>query len=153
MSKSITKVKVKEEGVEIRYSEKHGKVDKEVIFKCPEPPHPDMNLAMSELVRDVYNILELPMDWAPQRMKVTGVSFSMSEESGVEGAVITGLVELSTSNAPFCFNTPHISFEQYSDGGTAPVMAKTTVRNLGIVKDEALKYVEGKRAQMELAGV
>ena len=153
MAKIITKVKVKEEVVEIRYSEHHGKIDKEVIFKCPEKPHPDLDLAMSALVRDVYDILELPVDWAPQRMRITGVSFSMSEETGVEGVVITGLVELKTSNAPFCFNTPHIPFDQYSEGGTSPVMPENTVRNLEEMKKEALAYVEGKRAQMELAGV
>ena len=153
MAKTITKVKVKEEGVEIRYSEHLGKVDKEVIFKCPEKAHPDLDMAMSALVRDVYDILELPADWAPQRMKITGVSFSFSEETGVEGAVITGLVELQTSNAPFCFNTPHIAFDQYSEGGTAPVMPEKTIRNLEVVKDEAMKYVEGKRAQLELAGM
>jgi len=151
--KTITKVKVKEEAVEIRYTEHHGKIEKEVIFKCPEKPHPDMDMAMAALVRDVYDILELPADWAPQRMRITGVSFSFSEETNVEGAVISGLVELTTSNAPFCFNTPHIPFDQYSEGGTAPVMPETAVRNLNVVKEEALAYVEGKRAQLELSGM
>lgn len=153
MSKLITKVKVKEAGVEIRYVEKQGKVNKEVIYKCTEQPHPDLDLAMSALVRDVYDILELPMDWAPQRMKIIGVSFSFSEETNVEGAVITGLVELKTSNSPFVFNTPHIPFDQYSENGEAPVMSEKAVRNLGVVKDEAMKYVEGKRAQLEFVGV
>ena len=153
MAKMITKAKVKEDVVEIRYTENELKIEKEVIYKCKEKQHPDFDLAMSALVRDVYEILELPMDWAPQCMRITGVSFSLSEETGVEGAVITGVVELKTSNAPFCFNTPHIPFDQYSDGGTAPVMPEKTVRNLALVKEEALKYVEGKRAQEELAGV
>ena len=153
MSKIITKVKVKPEAVEIRYLEKDGKADKEVIYKCPEAPHPDLDAAMSALVRDVYDILELPLDWAPQRMKITGVSFSCHEETGVEGAVITGVVELRASNAPFCFNTPHIPFDQYSDGGTAPVMSEAAIRNLEIVKHEADRYVGDKRAQLELAGM
>lgn len=153
MSRTITKVKVKAEGVEIRYSEKAGKVDKEVVFKCTEEPNPEFSLAMAQLVADVYSILELEADWCPQRMKITGVSFSMSEETGVEGAVITGQVELETANAPFCFNTPHIPFDQYSEGGTAPIMPESTIRNLEVVRTEALRYIEGKRAQLELSGV
>ena len=152
MSKTITKVKFqKEGGVEIHFDEVVGKTTKEVKFKCSELQSPDFDVAMSALVRDAYKILELPADYAPQRMKITGVSFSTSEETGVEGAVITGQVELHTSNSPFCFNTPYLPFEQHTDDGTAPLMPEEAQRNLEVLKDEALKYVEqGKRAQLDL---
>src|SRR3990167_679789 len=155
MSKIITKVKFqKEGGVEIHFDEKVGKTTKEVKFKCSELQSPDFDNAMSALERDVYHILELPVDYAPQRMKITGVSFSESENTGVEGAVITGQVELTTSNSPFCFNTPYIPFEQHSDTGTAPIMPEAAQRNLEAIKTEALKYVEeGKRAQLDLLSV
>jgi len=151
MPKAITKVKIKEEGVEIRYAEKIGdKTEKEVIFKCTELQHPDFDLAISALVRDVYDILDLPLDWAPQRMKITGVSFSESEKTNVEGAVISGLVELDTCYSPFCFNTPHLPFAQYSPTGESPIMPDKAIRNLVMVKEQAEKYLEGRRAQLEL---
>ena len=150
MPKQITKIKMKDGNIEVRYLEVEGKVEKEVIFKCKEAARPEFDSAMSALVRDVYKILELPVDWFPQRMKITGVSFSHSEGTNVEGAVITGQVELTTSVSPFCFNTPHLPFEQYSETGNSPTMPEAAQKNLGDLKTEAMLYVEGSRAQLDL---
>ena len=147
----ITKIKYKDDAVEIHLHDKIGKMEKESIFKCSELPSPDFIQALTNMVAVVYSILELPEDWRQGCMKVTGVTFSLSEETEVEGAVITGRVELSTADAPLNFNTPHLPFAQYSETGRAPLMSDFAVLRLGQLRDEARQYMEGKRAQLEFA--
>lgn len=150
----ITKVKLlKDAGVEVRFQEKIGKTEKETVFKCVEKQDPDLNLAFVDIEIDVRKILNIPTDIWHGQISITGVSFSLSEETGVEGAVITGKVALETSNAPFCFNTPHLPFAQYSPTGDSPIMPESAVRKLDKIREEAEKYMAGKRAQRELAGM
>lgn len=149
MSRRITKVKYKKGHVEIHLEDHAQTVDKETVVKSTEKPHPDFELAFSALVGFVYDILELDRGcWGP--MIVTGVSFSQAEDSGVEGAVLTFQVELDESNSPFCGNTPHLPFDQYSETGTSPVMPEDCVAQLEKVRKEAFSYMEGKKAQGEL---
>ena len=157
MSKRITKVKVKDGKVEILLSENHGKVEKETVFRCSELPHPDLNLAFSALESEVRDILEFDkvlggVVW-PGKMEVIGVSWSYSETADVEGATITALVRLDTTNSPLVINTPHLPFGQYSDQGNQPVMDDFGIRKLEKLRAEAQKYMDGKRAQAEMPGV
>jgi hypothetical protein len=150
-TRRITKVKVKNGAVEIHLLELDGKTEKESTLKSAETPSADLDVAMAELVPVVYDILALPRSWRTGAMRITGVSFSFSEETEVEGAVITGRVDLETSQAPFNFNTPHLPFDQYSAGGQAPIMPASAIDKLEKVRTEAKLYIDGKRAQMELA--
>jgi len=148
----IAKIKTKDGAVEIHFEEYRDKEEKDVVFRCKEPTHQDFVSAMAALVKLAREILQLPADYRPQSMTVTGVSFSRSEETGVEGAVLTGQVELDTSNAPFCFNTPHLPFHQYSDTGEAPLMPEHGIKLLERLRKEAEAYIAGtKRAQLSLA--
>jgi hypothetical protein len=145
----ITKIKTKENTVEIRFKEELGlHAEKESVFKCEDEMHPDFTMCFTKLIPVVYEILELPEEWRAGDMTVTGVTFSLSESTDVEGAVITGLVKLSTTNSPFCFNTPHLPFGQYSEKGNSPTMSDVAIRRLERLKLEALEYMNGKRAQM-----
>jgi len=148
--KRIAKVKLKDGNVEIKILEDQQKAELETTFKSSERPHPDLELALSALEIHVRDILELDAGIWAGGIKITGVTFSMSEETGVEGAVITGQAKLDTSNAPFCFNTPHLAFAQYSPTGESPVMSDKAIRDVKKVREEAKKYIDGKRAQLEI---
>jgi hypothetical protein len=151
MKPFITKVKAKDGEVIIKFKEDLGNnTEKESIFKCNDEMHPDFQMCFTKLIPVVYQILQLPEEWRAGEMRVTGVSFSHSESTEVDGAVITGLVNLSTSNSPFSFNTPHLPFDQYSEKGNSPTMNFDAVNKLEHLKEEALAYMNGKRAQADL---
>lgn len=150
MNESITKVKIKDETVEIRFKENLGNIEKESILKSEESPHPDFMRCLNDLVPAVYEILQLPSEWRYGLMSISSVSFSYSEDTDVEGAVITGQVKLDTANSPFCFNTPHLPFDQYSESGNSPLMKDQSQDKLHRLKKEAKAYINGKRAQTDL---
>lgn len=147
----IKKVKLKNGEVEIHTVETAGKDEKEAVFKSTDRPHPDLETAFESLITCVYEILEWPGEYAVGRIKVAGVSFSESED-GVRGAVMTGYVKLETAAAPFCFNTPHLAFSQYSPNGSNPIMSEDAQRKLKRLEDEARAFITGKRAQLSLSG-
>lgn len=152
MALRIAKIKHRPAGWEIHMEERRGKEEKDTIFRCSDTAHTDLDLSFDALVGLAREILQLPAEWKPNSMTICGVSFSFSEETQVEGAVLTGLVDLDTSNAPFCFNTPHLAFEQYSETGEAPLMPQRGIELLAKVRMEAELYMSGKkRAQLQLA--
>lgn len=148
---SIRKIKIKTGLVEIHTASQYGKQQSETVTKSFEDPHPDLVNAFNDLTKSVYDILELPREYAAGQIKVTGVSFSESE-SGIAGAVITGQIALSTADAPFCFNTPHLPFKAYSPTGGGKLMPDSAVERLEKVREEAASFVTGKRAQPNLPG-
>ena len=151
MSLRISKVKFKNPVVEIHVEEHLVTSVKESIFKCTEKPHPDFEMALANLIPHVYEILELPRGSWTGGMTITAATFSKHEETGIEGAVITGQVSLENSQAPFCFNTPHLPFAPYSEGSEAPIMDADAVEELDHLRTEAQAYMDGtKRAQQEL---
>ena len=148
----ITKVKYKDDRVEIHTTEKLGNVGddaKVTVLRCSDRPAESFTRAFTALVGHVRTILELqPSQWKDQ-INVTGVSFSMSEDD-IEGAVITGVVSLDTANSPFSFNTPHLPYQQYSPTGESPLMPDEAQDALKELKREAEAYLRGKRAQGDL---
>ena len=97
------------------------------------------------------HILRAIPGYADGRIRISAVTFSFSEDTEVEGAVLTGQVALDGSDAPFCFNTPHLAFEQYSEGGVAKLMPEEAVDALKELRAEAAAYMlNGKRAQGDL---
>ncbi|MEI6730418.1 MAG: hypothetical protein WCL30_04095 [Pseudomonadota bacterium] len=122
--------------------------NKETILQSTEAPNLDFTNAMSELVEVARAILEFPADYAKDKIKITGVSFSFSETTEVQGAVITGTIALETSNSPFCFNTPHLPYEQYSESGESPTMPCWAVTLLNKLETEAEEFLNGKRGQL-----
>lgn len=88
MSKRISKVKFNGLQIEIHTEErKPGQFSKESIYKSMETPSGDFKQAFDALIPVVYEILELPKEWKPGDVSVTGVSFSCSEGTEIEGAV------------------------------------------------------------------
>ncbi|NOU05327.1 MAG: hypothetical protein HOO99_04010 [Hyphomicrobiaceae bacterium] len=147
----IAKIKFKDGVVHILDISGQGSSNEiETTHRIFTEPHPDFKNAMSALVEHVRTILEWPVSYAIGAIRIGGVSFSMSEDSGVEGAVISGLVDLKTSQSPFTFNTPHLPFDQYNEGGTAPVMPDDAIEALEELRREARAFLKGKRTQGDL---
>lgn len=147
----IAKIKFKDGVVTIlEISGEGSPCETETLHKISADPHPDFRNAMAGLETHAREILEWPSSYAPSRIRITSVSFSLSENTGVEGATITGLVDLDTSNSPFSFNTPHLPFEQYNEGNTAPVMSDEAIEQLEDLRREARLFIDGKRTQGDL---
>lgn len=149
----ISKIKQKDGWITIQSVEKHGETsERDVTFKCSDEPHQDLNDAFEALTAHARRILEWPSTYADGRIRISGVSFSYSDDTGVEGAVMTGMVLLESSDSPFSFNTPHLPFDQYSPTGNAPTMPDEAKRALAHLREEAQAFMDGKRAQGELFG-
>lgn len=147
----ISKVSRKTGELTICMSSTDGESDRETIIKSRAAPHPDLIDAFKNLEPHMREILELPSSVWRDAVTITGVSFSHSEDTGVEGAVITFQAELpETSTSPFCSNTPHLPFDQYSEGGNAMVMPPEAVDDLEHLRREAKRFLEGKRLQGDL---
>lgn len=147
----IAKIKNKDGRVQIVSIEGEGTTNEaETLHKIYDEPHDDFRKAMSSLEAHARDILQWPVEYAKDRVRITGVSYSFSENTGVEGAVITGLVDLDTSDSPFSFNTPHLAFEQYSETGAAKLMPEEAQDALELLRKEALAFLKGKRAQSSL---
>lgn len=147
----ISKIKLREGQVVIVISEKESdQNERETTIKSYDSPHEDFHSALEALQVHARDILQLPRDWREGQLRVTGVSFSMSEDTGVMGAVMTGQVALDTSEAPFNFNTPHLPFDQYSETGNSPIMPDAAQKALEKMQGEAEAFVNGKRAQGDL---
>jgi hypothetical protein len=108
---------------------------------------------MDAIVPHVRTILELPTSYKLGAIRVTGVTVSHSEDTEVEGAVITGLITLDTADSPFSFNTPHLPFDQYAEGNVAKLMPEDAVIAIDALRTEARAFLNGKRAQADLFSV
>jgi hypothetical protein len=123
--------------------------------KCGDAPHPDFIEAMEALPPCLAKEAEIPngVKWCAD-VEVTGVSVSWSQDT--MGAVLTGKKPLKYANAPLIINTPHKPESPYSDGDEMAkdmCLAGTTAKAIWLVMEEALAYVDGKRAQQRLTGL
>ncbi len=152
MDERISKVKFKEGEWIIHTSQPLDEGDKEGRVRLRAQPHPDLVTAFQACEAIVREIWELPESWAKDQISVVGVSFSLSESTNVEGAVITALVTLEdTSTSPGVLNTPHVPFEQYAEGGNQPTMSPKAIEILRALRREAYAYMTGKkRAQGDM---
>ena len=144
--------KAKLEGFYLRASYEEVSDDgmREIAFKSAIEAHPDLLKAFAALQPAARIILCVPDDWAREEIKITGVSWSCSESTGVRGAVITGQAILPTAQSPFNFNTMHLPFDQYNESGNAPLMPPEGVDALDNLEREVLAALDGKSAQGEL---
>ncbi len=152
MFKRISKITYKGDGVIVHVEETiDDSKSKSIVFKSIDKPHPDFLNALRNLESLVRHILALPEDWFKNQIGITQVSYSYSDKTEVKGAVITGIVNIHASESPFCFNTPHIPYEQYSDTAESPVMPSFGITLLDKFESEAAEYMNGKSAQLNLA--
>lgn len=128
--------------------------ERTVSLKSLDTPHDDLTNKAAELVGAVREILELPDSLWEDRIKVTGVSWSCHEETHVRGAVITAQITLETTQSPLVVNTPHLPFEPYDENAhpeaIPPLMPEEWQDVLNDLEQEAIAFMDGKRAQGEL---
>lgn len=148
MSRIIKKVKLSGGSVQVDFIDDADGVTNELSMTSDDTPSPDLIHAMNELVPHALRICRV----APEKgetCKATGLSLSNSND--IMGAVITVQVELSDSDSPFTFNTPHKPAQPYGgalDYGNC--LSDECIKAVEKVKKEALAYIKGKRAQLDL---
>ena len=147
----IRKVKLDGARVEITSIETWGvSNEREWTLRCSEPPDPQFPIAMQAMVPAIKDMLELPKDWADGNFKVLSVTFSWSESTEIKGASICCRADLDCATSPLIFNTPHLPYDQYAEGGEQPVMPEALVDLLEKFEAYARGYLAGTRAQEDL---
>jgi hypothetical protein len=109
-----------------------------------DKPKPELCALLNTLTRDVEEICRLPVGYCVLS-EIRGVSFSWTND--VMGAVITCLVKVETANSPVVINTPHLSSEQYSDGGKSPILDSSTTFKLKQLLKLIGEYIDGDRVK------
>jgi hypothetical protein len=147
----IAKAKRKDGQLQIELEQTDSDTERRTSLKSLGGCHPDLDAAFAALAPSVREILEWPSSLYGNSMTVTGVSWSVSEKTGVEGAVISAQAQLDDCNSPFCFNTPFLPFELYNEENEGqPVMPDSAQRALDVLRVEVQAYIDGKRAQGDL---
>jgi len=147
--RTIKKVKVDPKGgMKIVYEIKHdGDVDKRELVSSDEP-----KATLTKSLEDLKPHLQAICQFTDEQMKnvqITGVSFSI--KLGKMGAVIIAKQFLETSNSPLNLHSP-ILFEGFEsdkdveDDVKGPGLTPECVEALNVVIEEALDYLDRKRA-------
>lgn len=151
LGNKFTKISAKETGVTLEIEETiDDNNSKSVVIKSADKPHKDFTDAVGGLRKLVRHILGWPDTYAPLSLHISGVSFSYSSDKGTKGIVITGWVKLEKANAPFCFNTPYLPYEGAKPESNVPVVPDFGVKALNTLEMEAVAYIKGKRAQLDM---
>lgn len=148
----LRSVKYDDGEIEIAGHEEHQATSdkKEIVLRSTEEPRPEFLAPFKDLVFEVRKLIDVPPNWCAGELVVKKVVWSYSEKTGVSGATICCQAKLDCADAPLVFNTPHLPFEQYSDGGNAPLMPKGIVALLEALEVEARAFLAGSRAQGNL---
>ena len=150
----ITKVKLTKTKVHIEYEVLHEKAGEPDAFTviCGDKPTLAFEAALRELVCDVTNICDFPVEDA---RVITVRSVSCTYQKKILGAVVTALKSLKHSNAPLVLNTPHLPEMPYSgeDTDPNPTMPAGMADRLRALLAEAACYIDGDRLQGRLFGV
>ena len=146
----ISKAKLKDSQLYVELEDVEKDCERKTQLKSLDGVHPDLTDAFDALCPSVREILEWPNSLYDGKLIVTGVSWSYSEGTGVEGAVLVCQAQLDGCTSPFCFNTPHLPFAQYCEDGNAPLMPDGAQDALNALRTEVQRYIDGKRAQGDL---
>jgi hypothetical protein len=153
----IAKAKIKDGQFIVEITGRDKDTEKLTTLTCSKSKiHADLEAAFAGLADSVREILEWPSNlYKPygsdtDDIRVTGVSWSWSQSTEVEGACIVFQVDLEGCTSPFCGTTPHLPFDQYSEGGEQPVMPDGAQDALNALKAEVQRFIDGKRVQGDL---
>ncbi|EMN60320.1 hypothetical protein FH593_20445 (plasmid) [Leptospira interrogans] len=115
---------------------------------------PSFYAALAELNQDVNEICELDLDEDRVQSYIHVRSVSFSHPKNTTGATITALRELRNAYAPLVLNTPHKFFSSPAgeDGGEdeKQILSEETVQRLQTLQKEAIRFINGERAQPSL---
>ena len=147
---NITKVKVEGARIHIKWTtpSKTGSEPDEHILRSNETPRPEFIEAMLGLRQAIVVEAELPEEMIEQ-ITPRGVSLKTYAD-GRMGAVISGTRALENSNSPLVLNTPLKADEGANETDPTPLLSDVTREAVDEVVREAVKYIQGERAQQEL---
>jgi hypothetical protein len=114
------------------------------LIECKEPAHSDLRNALRDMGQYLKEHAEFPSTWI-----VDVISCTVTHTNEVQGLVITGRRDLQRCNAPLIINTPHYTREPYNEGDDSDmgIFSSECGDALDTLEQEALAYVDGKRAQ------
>ena len=142
--------KIKFDGSKVRLEYERTRPDgepDEFLLSSLDRPAPEFLAALQAFAVDVVTICELiPSD--TERLTVRGITLTHTND--IQGAVVTALKKLKTSNAPMVVNTPHLPSEGYSDNPDEPTMPTGMWERIAVLEVEAKRYLDGDRAQPSL---
>lgn len=134
----IHKVKITKTGIHIEYDRINDKKTDAIKLTSEDAPQPDFDKAFQALLEDVIDICLLDPDgW--EQARVTGVTIKYQDDG--LGAVITTQNHASDLDVPIIINTPFLAAGSISNEFENKIRA---------VVDEAIAFIEGKRAQLSL---
>jgi len=137
----VQSLKITDKFVEVRYNQQRDDSVDEFSLKVKDPPHPDLVAALAAIRPDVVGILEQPGAFA-EGLTVRKVSWAWKydKDAGEQRAKVTihATKSLQNNNSPWNCHTPLTE----PDGDL--------IDSLQMLHDEALEYVDGKRAQGSL---
>jgi hypothetical protein len=126
-----------------------GQTDIRHQLESTDAPDPDFPLAQQAFLPELLDLLELPTDYGAN-LRVISLAINYEEDDRL-GLVVTALKELERTTAPFVLNTPHL---REDDGESAGTFLPDRMRALlDEAKEQAEAFCDGRRLQLELAGV
>lgn len=149
----IRKVKLNDEGLEIqaesRAAEETDTVDrKQVVLRSKQQPLASFTDAHRTLQRIALRLISAPSEWTDVRFR--GCSVNYEDSTDRMGAVVTLLVDLDEFPAPLVINTPHLRVEDDQDESGNPAMPRDMQRAVELLLDEAMRFLAGERAQLDM---
>ncbi len=154
MERRFKKIKYKAGKVILAYEQlnKAGEWDT-YTMESTEAPIPAFDLALQGLRRPLLDEVELS-EVEPSELTIGSVSLSWTEtedQGTVMGAVISAVRVLKKSNSPMVINSPFKPEQPYTeDGDTDVCLSDDTVEAIELLRIEAIKYIDGERAQTDL---
>lgn len=148
----LKKVKVTSDNkIHMAYEQKGSGGWDEYSLTCSDKPRPELLVALEALAPHVIEMCELPESYL-DRITVRSVSYSYGGDQEVMGATISGQMALYYSNCGLNINTPHKASDSYSDGPAddKQLLDSECIKALGVLEDEAIRYIQGDRAQTVL---
>lgn len=127
--------------------EKNGDV-KTMTLTSDVPALPEFHEAMKELGKYMCDLLGVPADWK-QKHTCNSVSIGYEEDERIN-TVVTIYVQLEKFNNGIVINTPCLREKVAGKSGGGNFMTPKMLDLVKSVREEALKYYDGERAQQTL---
>jgi len=145
----ITKIKVKKGEYFFAWEiyQKPTKNWDKYSLNCKDFPREEFKESLQKMANHVTQICEFE-ESATKKIVVSGISLSYTDKNRY--LVITALKDLTNSKSPLIINTP--ARPEMSDGAVTAefCMSKELVWDLENLVEEALRYINGDRAQQKL---
>jgi len=146
----ITRVKRSEKSISISYQRenKDGNVDKFTLL-CHESPNLNFHEAFNKLNDEVKVILGLPDKFCGADMYINQITLKWVDNR-VSDLQIHFQKKIESAEALFCAPTPKLSEPEEGKENKKKGLPSSTLLKIQDIFQQALKYIDGDRAQMTL---